>query len=340
MHVGAAGTDGDAGILHVLLGEALGDDVRTAQHALLTLLELGRRGELESGRLRRDHVHERPALLAGEDRRVDLLRDLGVVREDESRARAADRLVDGRGDDVGVRHRVRVQAGGDESGEVRHVDPQQRPDLVGDRAEALEVQLTGVGRPARDDDLRLVLDREAAHLLHVDDRRLGVDAVRDDVEEAAREVDLHAVGEVSALVEREAQQRVAGPGDGVQHRRIRCRTRVRLDIGELRAEQRLRPLDRELLGDVDLLAAAVIAATGVALGVLVGQHRALRLQHRHRHEVLGGDHLEIPALSLEFALEHLRDLRVDLRERRVEELVGHGVLLDCGASGAPRDPGY
>ena len=105
------------------------------------------------------------------------------------------------------------------------------------------------------------------------------------------------------------------------------------------AEQRLRPLDRELLGDVDLFAAAVVAATGVALGVLVGQHRALRLQHRDGHEVLGRDHLEIPALALEFALEHLRDLGVDLGERRVEVLVGHGVLLDDGvrAADTPRD---
>ena len=80
----------------------------------------------------------------------------------------------------------------------------------------------------------------------------------------------------------------------------------------------LRALDRELLGDVDLFAAAVVAAAGVSLGVLVREHRALRLQHRDGHEVLGGDHLEVPALALELALEHLCDLGVDLGERGVE----------------------
>ena len=45
-------------------------------------------------------------------------------------------------------------------------------------------------------------------------------------------------------------------------------------------------VDRDVLRDVDLLAAAVVAAAGVALGVLVGEHGALRLQHGARDEVL------------------------------------------------------
>ena len=57
-----------------------------------------------------------------------------------------------------VRHRVRVQARGDESGEVRHVHPEQGAHLVGDRTERGEVEGARVGGPAGDDDLRLVLD--------------------------------------------------------------------------------------------------------------------------------------------------------------------------------------
>jgi hypothetical protein len=48
------------------------------------------------------------------------------------------------------------------------------------------------------------------------------------------------------------------------------------------AEQLLGALDGQRLGDVDELAAAVVAAARIALGILVGQHRALRLQHRAR----------------------------------------------------------
>jgi hypothetical protein len=48
-----------------------------------------------------------------------------------------------------------VQAGGDEAGEVGHVDHEQRADLVGDLAEGLEVELARVGRPAGEQQLRL-----------------------------------------------------------------------------------------------------------------------------------------------------------------------------------------
>ena len=231
---------------------------------------------------------------------------------------------------MGVGNRRRVHAGCDEAREVGHVHPQVRADLVGDLAEAGEVELTRIRRPAGDDDPGLVLDGEAVHLVHVDQTRLGVDAVGDDVVEAAREVDLHAVREVAALVEREAQDGVARPGDRVQHGRVRGGAGVGLHVGELRTEQLLGARDRELLGHIDLFAAAVVAATGVSLGVLVGEHRALRLQHRDGNEVLRGDHLEVAALTVELALEHLRDLGVDLGQRGREERVGHGVLLADG----------
>ena len=126
------------------------------------------RGDLQRDRLARDHVLERAALLAGEHGRVDLLRVL-LAAQDHAAAAAADRLVDRRRDDVGVRHRARVQAGGDEAREVGHVDHQQRADLVGDLAEAREVELARVGRPAGDDQLRLALARDPRDLVHVDE---------------------------------------------------------------------------------------------------------------------------------------------------------------------------
>ena len=63
----------------------------------------------ERHRLGGDHVLERSALRAGEDRLVDRLGVLGLA-EDESAARAAQRLVRGGRDDVGVRHRRRMHA--------------------------------------------------------------------------------------------------------------------------------------------------------------------------------------------------------------------------------------
>ena len=58
--------------------------------------------------------------------------------------------------------------GGDQPGEVGHVDHQQRADLVGDLAEAREVELARVGRPAGEQQLRPALARDPRDLVHVD----------------------------------------------------------------------------------------------------------------------------------------------------------------------------
>ena len=86
--------------------------------------------------------------------------------------------------------------------------------------------------------------------------------------------------------EREAHDPVARLQQRVVDGRVGLRAGVRLDVRVLGAEQRLRAVDRELLDDVDVLAAAVVALARIALGVLVGQHAALTLQHGLGHEVL------------------------------------------------------
>ena len=55
---------------------------------------------------------------------------------------------------------------------------------------------------------------------------------------------------------------------------------MRLQVGMGGTEQFLGPGDADLLGPVDDLAAAVVATAGVALGVLVGQRRPERCEHR------------------------------------------------------------
>ena len=215
-----------------------------------------------------------------------------------------------------------MQPGGDEPGEVRHVDHQQGTDLVGDRAEALEVELARVGRPAGEHELRAALLRDPLDLVHVDQRALAIHLVGGDVVQAARDVDLHPVREVAAVRELEPEDRVARLEQRVVDGDVRLRARVRLHVDVVAAEDLLRAVDRELLDHVDELAAAVVALARVALGVLVGQHRALALEDRLRDEVLARDHLERPLLAIELLADHLRDLGVDVGERAVEEVVG------------------
>src|SRR6185312_2769376 len=72
---------------------------------------------------------------------------------------------------------------------------------------------------------------------------------------------------------------------------------------------------RQLLRDVDLLAAAVVTAPRVTLRVLVGEHGARGVKHRLGYEVLGRNHLQRALLAVQLAPEDLGNRRVDLGQR-------------------------
>ena len=97
-----------------------------------------------------------------------------------------------------------------------------------------------------------------------------------------------------------------------KHGLVGLRARVRLHVGVLGAEQLLHAVDRQLLGDVDELAAAVVALAGIALGVLVGQLGALRRHHGRRGVVLGGDQLDVLFLAPVLGLDGGPDLGIDV----------------------------
>ncbi len=320
MRVGAAGEDVVAAF------EQPGREcIGVGAHLPLVVAERSAHRDLEAGRLRGDRVHQRAALHAREVRPVDLGGVLGAA-EHEPGARAGQRLVRRRGDEVAVRHRARVETRGDQAGEVRHVAHQERTHLVGDLAEAVGLDGAGIGRAAAHDQRRPHLLRLSEQLVVVDQHRLAGDAVVVELVELPGEVDLQAVGQMAAVVEREAEHAVAGLQDGEVHRHVRLCARMCLHVRVLGAEQLGRTVARDLLDLVDDLAAAVVALARVALRVLVRRHRADSLEHARPREVLGGDQLDLAALAIELTLEQLCDLRVDLREperlQLVERLVG------------------
>jgi hypothetical protein len=120
-----------------------------------------------------------------------------------------------------------------------------------------------------------------------------VEPVLHRVVELAGEVGLGAVGQMAAVGQAHAQHRIARLTQGHEHRRVGLGARVRLHIGIVGAEQLLARSMAKALGDVHVLAAAVVALGRIALGVLVGQHRALRLHHARARIVLGGDQLDV-----------------------------------------------
>ena len=146
------------------------------------------------------------------------------------------------------------------------------------------------------------------------------------------------MGQVPAGREVEAHEGVARLQQREEHRLVGLGAGMRLHVGEAAAEQLLRALDGQGLGHVHELAAAVVAAAGIALGVLVGQHRALRFQHGAGDDVLRGDQLDAVLLAAELAADRGGELRVG--SRRAEALkkragLDGGRAVSFMASGAP-----
>ena len=171
---------------------------------------------------------------------------------------------------------------------------------------------------------------------------LGGEPVAHDLEPLAAHVERHAVGEVAAFGQAHAHDRVAGLEQGEEHRLVGLRAGVRLDVGEAGVEQLLDPVDGQLLGHVDELAAAVVALARVALGVLVGELAALGRHHRGGGVVLRGDQLDVLFLALVLALDDRGDLRVGVGEDgrtavKHRSAPAAGVpRAQCDASGWPR----
>ena len=321
MRVGTAGEHVEAARL-----ELVGERVRVRADLRLVLAEGGCGRDPEARRLRCDHVLHRPALHAREDRAVERLRML-LAAEDQAGARAGERLVRRRADEVAVRHRVGMQAGGDEPGEVGHVAEQHCVHLVGDLTEAVGLDGSWVRRAAADDHPRPVLPGELEDLVVVDEVRLARHAVVDERVQAPGEVDLQPVGQMAAVVEPQREHGVAGLQHRGVDRHVRLRAGVRLHVRVLGAEQLLRAVDRELLDLVDDLAPAVVALSRVTLRVLVRRHARDRLEDARPGEVLRGDQLDLAALPFELAADQLGDLGIDLREPGTAQLL-QGLLGD------------
>ena len=97
---------------------------------------------------------------------------------------------------------------------------------------------------------------------------------------------------------------------------VGLRAGVRLDVDVLCArEERERTVLGEPLGDVHVLAAAVVALARQALGVLVRQPGALGLHDGGRDVVLAGDELDLVVLAAALADHRLPQLGVDVGDR-------------------------
>jgi len=217
-------------------------------------------------------------------------------------------------------------ATGDQTGEMRHIDHEIGPDLVGDRTELREIDDARIGRTAGNDQARLMLQRQATHVVIIDQVRIGGHAILDGLEPLAGLVDRGAVGQMAAGGERHAHDRIAWLQQRLEHGLVRLRARVGLHVRKLAVEQALGALDRQRLGHVDIFAAAVVALARVAFGILVGQDGTLGLEHRARNDVLRRDQFDLVTLATQLVGDAAEQLGVGLGQTGGEE----GVRMSTG----------
>ena len=98
--------------------------------------------------------------------------------------------------------------------------------------------------------------------------------------------------------------------------------RVRLHIGIGRAIEALQTINRQLLSDINILTATVVALARITLGVFVGHLTTLSCHNRRAGVVLRGNQFNVLFLTLIFLLHGVPYLGIKIFDSLV--LIKHG----------------
>ncbi len=144
--------------------------------------------------LGRNHMHQRTALNAGEDGRVELLGQCLVIGQDHPAAWAAQSLVRGGRGRMGMGERAGIFTSCDQACEMRHIDEQIGPHAVRNLSEPRKVDLARNRGSTGDDHLWLVLSRQGRDLIIVNVERIAAHAVLYRIEPLARLIGFGPMG--------------------------------------------------------------------------------------------------------------------------------------------------
>ena len=205
-----------------------------------------------------------------------------------------------------------MSARSNQASDVSHIDHEVCADFMGDLRHTLEVDDARISGSAADDQLRLMLFRQLFHLVIIDGLSLRIDAVGDDVVQLAGEVRRAAMGQMAAVIQAHAHNRIARLHRGEICGKIGICTGMRLNVREFGTVQLACAITCKVLHDVDLLATTVITLARQALGVLVRENATHSLHHGLRREVLGCDQLDGRTLTRQLLPERACHFRIGL----------------------------
>ena len=256
-----------------------------------------------------DHVFQRAALGAGEDGRIDPFDQVFVVGEDQAAPGTPEGLVGGGGHHVGVGHGVLVGAARYQTGNVGHIHHQHGAVAVGDLGQFFKIDGAGIGRSAGHQQL----GPDLGHLLGqggIINAAVLAHTVGNKVVVFAAHIHRGTVGQVAALGQIHAHDGIAHIQQRKVNGQVGLGAGMGLHVGVFGAEQLAGAVNGQLFHLVHILAAAVVAVTGVAFGVFVGQHTAHGRHYGRRNNVLAGDQLNVLALADQLPLHGGAQFRV------------------------------
>ena len=144
-------------------------------------------------------------------------------------------------------------------------------------------------------------------MIEVDAVRVFGNAIVDEVVQLAREVQPHAVGQVTAVGQIESQNGVANIQRSQVNGLVSLGTRVGLHVGVFGTEEFFGAVARDVFDHVDVLTTTVIATAGIAFCVFVGQHATGSFHDGGAGVVFAGDHLQPILLAQSLIVDGVED---------------------------------
>src|SRR6185312_3805178 len=183
-----------------------------------------------------------------------------------------------------------------------------------------------IGAAPADDQLGALALGQLFQFVVINSFGFASHAVGNDFVGLAGKIQVVSMGEVAAVSQVQAEDGVAG----LQHRAVSLHVGggagVRLHIGVLSGKKLLGSVAGQVLHHVHELTAAVIALTGIAFRILVGEDRAHGFEHGFTDEVLRGDQFQAFMLAPNFVVNGGGNFRVNFVEG-AGHVVVHRVAL-------------
>ena len=192
---------------------------------------------------------------------------------------------------------------------MSHIHHQVSAHFVCHLTETLKINGPGISAGSGHDQLRLCLKRDPLQLVIID-IALVIDAVRHYIEVKAGKIHRASVGQMAAVVQIHAHNRITRFQHGYKNRHIGLGAGVRLHIGIVTAKQLLSPFYGKSLHYVHALTSAVVPLSRIPFRVLVGQHRTHGHHNRLGNDILRRDQLQVPSLAGRLRLNGLAYFRI------------------------------